>query len=47
MDDRDTDNNEVRRGADLKLTFTPSKLISKLDIFEDKNIFGLSIFLII
>ena len=37
MDDRDTDNNEVRRGADLKLTFTPSKLISKLDIFEDKN----------
>ena len=37
MDDRDNDNNEVRRGADLKLTFTPSKLISKLDIFEDKN----------
>ena len=37
MDDRDTDNNEVRRGADLKLTFTPSKLISKLDIFGDKN----------
>ena len=37
MDDRDNDNNEVRCGADLKLTFTPSKLISKLDIFEDKN----------
>ena len=37
MDDRDNDNNEVRRGADLKLTFTPSKLIYKLDIFEDKN----------
>ena len=37
IDEIDIDNHEVRRGADLKLTFTPSKLISKLDIFEDKN----------
>ena len=37
IDEIDIDNNEVRRGAYLKLTFTPSKLISKLDISEDKN----------
>jgi len=37
IDEIDIDNHEVRPGEDLKLTFTPSKLISKLDISEDKN----------